>query len=434
MSDLREVLIASDASGALFNSCVWDINTGTTVQIYKGGGTAAPHTVCPVGNDYILAAERLKPLLHVWPVNGQETVKNIRLVVPGKVTTLDVSADGLFCAAGIEEKLYVWQIASGKLLAVCGKHFLPIVKVLFSGDGALVVTAGEDGLVLIWPLAQLISMQQNDFVVQSTAGQTDPIYTISDHSMPVKDLCVGKSGPHARFVTVSSDRTMKLYQLAAGQLLLSVVFEESLTAVTLNNSESKAYAGTVNGNILEVCFLNPPRNIEHHISKTDKNCFKGHTKTVTCLTISIDARILVSGAADDQICVWHVETKQKIRNIMHKGVITNATFWLAPKNLFSHEYKPTAIIKAFQRTTESDDFIDVINTKDLQLPGAANSYINKGELEEEQLMRKGKNNLTEEINKLKSINAKLYSFAMQKIIPQETKQINGNSNKRKRSK
>ena len=34
----------------------------------------------------------------------------MRIVCPGRVTSLAVSPDGSYCVAGIAEKLHVWQV------------------------------------------------------------------------------------------------------------------------------------------------------------------------------------------------------------------------------------------------------------------------------------------------------------------------------------
>lgn len=436
MNETIEALITSDSStsgGALFTCNVWDIHTGTILHSYKNGGVCSPNTLCQINNDYILAGENLKPLLHLWQMNSQEPVgkSTIRLVVPGNVNALDVSPNGMYCAAAIEEKLYIWQLATGRLLAVISKHFQPITKVLFTNDGSHLITTGNDSLVLIWSVAHLIiaSQQHNDLLIsQSVAGQTDPIHTISDHSMPVKDMCVGKSG--TRLITVSTDRTMKLYDLIAGRLLLSVVFDVCLTAVLLNKSETHAFIGSATGEIFQVGFLNPPRDYKEYHHRTDNNelsaasSFLGHGKSVTCLAITIDSRILVSGSVDEQVIVWHVDTKQKLRVIPHKGTITNLRFIIARKNIFNQEYKPASVVQTFERNVQSNqdletgDFINVIHNTDKQLPTKYASCMSDEQLNvntARQLQRSDAN-LQDEINKLKAVNAKLYQFALDNIL------------------
>jgi len=60
-----QVLITSDVSGQLWNSCVWNLNTGASLTSYKGESTNH-HGLCVLGGQYLLGASCSKPLIHVW--------------------------------------------------------------------------------------------------------------------------------------------------------------------------------------------------------------------------------------------------------------------------------------------------------------------------------------------------------------------------------
>lgn len=67
-------------------------------------------TVALVGSDYIVSAEKTKPLLHVWPINSSEPSHDLRTVFPGLVGALAVSPNGKYIVAGIGEKIHLWQV------------------------------------------------------------------------------------------------------------------------------------------------------------------------------------------------------------------------------------------------------------------------------------------------------------------------------------
>jgi pre-rRNA-processing protein IPI3 len=73
MADTVEIVLTSDSSDQLWNACVWDPRAGTTLMTYKGG-SASPHTLCLLGNDYLLAAEPNKPIIRSWALNKHEQV------------------------------------------------------------------------------------------------------------------------------------------------------------------------------------------------------------------------------------------------------------------------------------------------------------------------------------------------------------------------
>lgn len=73
-----EHLLTSSQTSQQFSVCLWDYNTLNIKKHYKNGGTVAHKCLECIGEDYILAAETAKPLLHVWPLNSQDVAKNFR--------------------------------------------------------------------------------------------------------------------------------------------------------------------------------------------------------------------------------------------------------------------------------------------------------------------------------------------------------------------
>ncbi|KAI5640266.1 WD repeat-containing protein 18 [Phthorimaea operculella] len=301
MANLLEVLVTCDSNNTLWSCSVWDPHTGTNLMSYKGGGTAESRTLSFIADDYIAAVEKTKPILHVWPLNSQQTVQGMRFILPGKASALSISRDGAYCVAGIDEKIYLWQIASGSLLTIINRHYQKVTMVKFTPDGKYFVSAAEDGMVMIWALTTVAAHPEVELVTQTMAGQHDPVYIFSDHSLPVTDLCISKTGMHGRLCTVSSDRTCKIYDLTTGEMLLNTVFDVPLSAVTFDVLELNIFVGTTEGNIYQLSLTNPPRNRDMLVN-TDKDCptFTSHTKAVTCLSVSLDGETLMSGSNDEQ--------------------------------------------------------------------------------------------------------------------------------------
>lgn len=76
-----QVLITSDISGQLWNACVWDLNTGTSLTSYKGESTNH-HGLCVLANQYLLGASCSKPLIFVWALQRRVwVVSTVQLII-----------------------------------------------------------------------------------------------------------------------------------------------------------------------------------------------------------------------------------------------------------------------------------------------------------------------------------------------------------------
>lgn len=320
------------------------------IENISGGGATTSHGFALINQEFIVTANNSKPLLHIWPVNSQEQVSGLRFVIPGKVTALAVSPDGVYCVAAVSEIIYIWKISSGDMLAMLSRHYQTVSSLAFTDDGSHFISAGQDGMMLVWKLSSILT------TVGYGNQESAPLYSFSDHTLPITDIFIGKGGMRAFIASVSLDRTCRIYDLASGTLLLNLVFPEALTAVTIDNLDTKVYVGTFEGNIFEFSLQSPPRTREYHLNHetlTTKQRFLGHKSAVTSLSVSLDGETLLSGGNDETVHFWHIPSRQIIRSIPHKGAITNAKFVLAPRAMLDQESKLNLIANNFKRMIDN---------------------------------------------------------------------------------
>lgn len=338
-------------------------------MVFRNGGAVKSNTIAFINYNFLISANAAKPMLHIWPINSQEQVQGSRLVTPGKVNALAVSSDGNYCLCGIAELVYIWHLPTGKMLASLSSHFQTVTQVRFTDDDSYVISAGQDGMIMVWSLADVLSARNNE------ANRLNPKYTYSDHSLPVTGLKVGMGGGRAMLYSVSMDRTCRLYDLAQGQQSLVLMFENPLTAIAVDRMESMVFVGTNEGDVL--CFnLNPaPRTLEYHLEEKDLNQrYKGHTGPITCISLSMDNETMLSGGQDGNLIIWHITSKQILKTIVHKGAVTNAFFNITPPNMFRSDQKLQLISNSFERILTSnmaDVPIRVVVKEPLKRPQAA---------------------------------------------------------------
>lgn len=425
-SDLLEIIITSDTDATSWSICAWDPRTGTQLQTYKGGGSPGQHALSTIRNKFLISANSTKPLLNIWPINSQEQLQGARLVTPRKCDALAVSPDGIYCIAGCSEDLYVWEIATGRLLSVLSKHYQKITKLVFSEDGSMFISAGSDGNVSAWKLLDAVSQSLTDV-------QRKPIYTISDHSLAITDMSIECGNIGAYMTTVSLDRSCCVYNLVTGILLLKLVFIDSLTAVNIDHNEH-IYCGSTTGAIFIFNYKTPPRTKEYHMTNDDitSNVFVGHKDVITSISISIGGETMISSSLDKNVIIWHIASKQIIRTLSHKSAIKNAFFLLAPRLMFDSEQKLNLIVNNFKRMIDTsvknndDHVVEVMidineyenaDTIELNEPMVVQHFDNPNNMNGNEIIENSTINSAEEIkklqneiNKLQGINKQLFRY------------------------
>lgn len=146
---------------------------------------------------------------------------------------------------------------------------------------------------------------------------------------------------------------------------------------------------------------------------------------MTALSTSQDASTLLSGSTDETVRLWHIESKQCLRVIQHKGSVNNAFITLIPSKMFTEKFEPNIIMHRLQRANnvEGSDFnFEMTTTRPLTFSAQSilfkNSFVSElksnedcSALSNEEVVEKAKEN-----DNLKKVNLALFKLAANKIF------------------
>lgn len=393
----------------------WNPGSGSKMLSLRGP-PAYLSSLSPISDEGFAVIETGKPFIHFWQA-GYPLQTSRRILCPGKPCSVAVHPNGTYFAVAIEEKLSIWQVGSGRIVAAFNSaHFRPISCLKFNSNGSYLVSAGQDGMVNAWNFLQIVS-----------GAVSSPTYVWSDHSLPVTGLKIDTGGHKANVYTSSLDRTCKIYSLATGTLLLSVSFPVPLTAVTVESGGRSMYLGGKSGAIYKIMLDSPPRSLEHHVLSDESAdfLFKGHTSAITCLSLTADGKTLASGDEEGNIFAWDVTSQQCIRTIQKAQTsadgtnkvnrVTNIMFWMGDPESLKGAKKPTICFPEVPKLLEAQD--------DAENPVVRIWTRNRLDEDNRNLKDDSKSSLLAEISKLRVelaknevINRRLHQFCTENIL------------------
>ncbi len=220
--------------------------------------------------------------------------KELVLSHEGWLNSARFSADGkkVVTASG-DNTAQIWEVATGKRLAILQGHEDSVRYAEFSLDGQMVVTASRDNTVKIWKVTGelLETLHHNDFV---------------NHAQFSSD--------NQKIITTSEDRTAKIWTVT-GKLLATLQHNGAVIWIKFDRDEQKVVTASHDhtAKIWEV--------VTGKLLAT-----LNHASIVNSAEFSPDGRLVVTASHDHVAKIWEVETGKLSTTLRHEDVVNYAEF------------------------------------------------------------------------------------------------------------
>lgn len=284
---------------------LWDLRAATGLQILLGGASAKPHDLTSVAFESRPGSARLLSThadgsvslwdLQALPVNPKLLETRTAKQEDFTKSRAAFSPDGKNIAAGgDDQQLRIWNAASGRLICAQPQLLKDTRSLVYSADGAQVLTADLGPTVRRW--SGVTGRLVDTLLAKHVAGITSVALAPQG-----RHLVVGKENGSVQLWDLTTAGVSPPQQANRTRDNPRAGFKDtglSITALAFSTDGRRFVSGGKNGT-LQLWSITPMKAVPG-------NLMQGHSQQVTSLALSPDGNSIVSGSYDRSVRLWDV--------------------------------------------------------------------------------------------------------------------------------
>lgn len=312
---------------------LWNVGTGERIRQFWGN-TGNIQSVAFSPNGKTALSGSVDNWLILWDIDTGRILRLFASASP--ILSVAFSPNGRLAATGSLKSngsywdVNLWDVETGQLIKALSAHTGAVLQVVFSPDGKSIVSASADRSMILWDTA-------TGTIVHRYFG----------HTATVNSAAFSPDGNH--ILSASQDRILMMWDATKGARLGAFVgHTNQVYRVAISPDGKTALSGAADTTVI-LWDIASQKALGTFGKPKNKDAEIGHTDTVYGVAFSPDGRLMVSGAGDNRIILWEVESGKLIRvfgddSHHHTSTVTSVAFSPDGKTVLSGSWDKNAIL------------------------------------------------------------------------------------------
>ncbi|XP_069684220.1 protein qui-1 [Periplaneta americana] len=342
---------------------LWHVMSNSLTHTFKGHSGPVLCLAITKQSQYLLTGSDDISII-VWDLKSLNLKLRIYEHIAPVLSLTPALNNSVIVSGGEDSRIIITSLLTGDVVMKIDHHRGPVTSVKVNTAGDVLVSGSSDSTICLWSLENfnllntislpypitmldvssdsvflVAACEDNQLYLRSLATGTE-IHSLRGHKAEIRSLCLAQD--NCRAVVGGSDGKIYIFDMHSGRLSRTLTSHATdVTGVKVTDKDD--FLLTAGGNRITFWSfrredaigptsggLSPVSNSR----KTSQQSLQSHTAPVTCLDISRDGLMAVTGSVDSLVNIWQLNTHELHSTLEgHFAAVTCVAF--SPNGLFA---------------------------------------------------------------------------------------------------
>ncbi|EFN73134.1 Uncharacterized WD repeat-containing protein alr3466 [Camponotus floridanus] len=323
---------------------LWHVMSSQLVHTFKGHSSPISCLAVTHYSQYLLTGSEDTSII-VWDMKELIMKRRICEHIAPVLTLTTALNNSVIVSGGEDSRIIATSLLTGEVLMKVDHHRGPVTTIRVDSAGEVLVSGSVDGTVCLWSLESfsllnsitlpspvvmldvsadsvflLAACEDQKLYLRSLATGTE-IHTLRGHQGPVKSLCLAKDCRRA--IAGGTEGRVSVFDMHSGKLIRTLPANPSASVTSVKVTEKDDFLITGGGGRVTYWSFRGEEPPPKPQKPGKQDSLQPHTAPISCLDISRDGAMAVTGGVDSLVNLWQLNTHELLSTL--EGHIASIT-------------------------------------------------------------------------------------------------------------
>ncbi|XP_011344899.1 NACHT domain- and WD repeat-containing protein 1 isoform X3 [Ooceraea biroi] len=323
---------------------LWHVMSSQLVHTFKGHSSPISCLAVTHQSQYLLTGSEDTSII-VWDMKDLVMKRRICEHIAPILTLTTALNNSVIVSGGEDSRIIATSLLTGEVLMKVDHHRGPVTTIRVDSAGEVLVSGSVDGTVCLWSLESfsllnsivlpspvimldvsadsvflLAACEDQKLYLRSLATGTE-IHTLRGHQGPITSLCLAKDCRRA--IAGGIEGRVSVFDMHSGRLIKTLPANPSASVTSVKVTEKDDFLITGGGGRVTYWSFRGEEPPPKPQKPGKQDSLQPHTAPISCLDISRDGAMAVTGGVDSLVNLWQLNTHELLSTL--EGHIASIT-------------------------------------------------------------------------------------------------------------